>query len=263
MRFILALILLLCLPLLPAADPVPLGTEGAIQITCANKPLDIIYSEDYPPLQLRIVKRELINDEQQRVTLAWVSNRAGTYTLSDFLHYTDGSQLEVDAEMTAVEAFGILPENHDGAIHSVAASYNKPGLLYSTWLKMLGGLWAIGLIGLIIVTRGRRRKQTTMVPVVSISLAEHLRKLLRAADNKRISDSERATIERLIYTYWQRKLGLQKRPVQEAIPAMRADTEAGSALRDLDALFHRPDAKPDIDQVLAPYRQCSLAELET
>ncbi len=256
------LCLLICI-IAHASEAVPLGTEGRITITCEHKPIQIIYSEEHPGLNLRIIQSTTLDDGKQNVEIAWVSNRIGEHQLSDYLQYTDGSKLAIDDSITVVNAFGILPPDHDGAIHGQMAEIKQPFLLYQQWLIVLGIAWFVGLIVLIIVTRPKREEVEEVVVEPQLSLADHLRQLLSKSQSNSISEEDQARVERLIYIYWQRHLQISEKSVQEAIPLMRADAKAGPALLELDKLFHQRERSSNYDAALAPYTNISLAELES
>jgi hypothetical protein len=117
-------------------------------------------------------------------------------------------------------------------------------------------LWAASLF--LIVRHGRKPKSATFDEPVppEPTFAERLRPLVERAVTGSLSTEEKAALERMLITHWQRRLGLAQADGEELILRLREHPEAGVLLRALEDWLHRPpgSATIEVESVLAPYR---------
>jgi hypothetical protein len=183
----------------------------------------------------------------------------GTYNLADYLVRTDGSDADLPPLQVVVRA--TLPP---GQV--------LPRELEPTQLRWLGGyrvlvgfgivLWMIGLGALLFVGR-RKPPEKRAVAEASVSLADHLRPLVRAARDGSLAPQDRAALERTLISYWSRKLNLLDLQPAELMTRLREHDDAGPLITSLELWLHHPNpSEPiDLDQLLAPYANVNEMEL--
>jgi hypothetical protein len=128
-------------------------------------------------------------------------------------------------------------------------------------LVFVGALWIAGLLAIVFY---RRR-----APVADhdgaarpATLAERLQPLVTQAVNGRLSDSDKAELERLLLAYWRRRLDLEDAKPGVAMARLREHDEAGAILRQLEVWLHAPDMASNVDvaELLRPYRDIPADE---
>ncbi len=121
-------------------------------------------------------------------------------------------------------------------------------------------LWVVAFF--VIWRSGRRTKVVaTATPVHrEPTFAERISPLVERAAAGTLSADEKAALERLLITHWQRRLNLTTANGDELILRLRQHSEAGVLLRALEDWLHRPPGRGEVqvESFLAPYRQ--LAE---
>jgi hypothetical protein len=176
----------------------------------------------------------------------------GTFDLKDYLKRKDGSST-ADLPALQVEIRTLLPPGQVQP-HELTASAGPALGGYRFWLVVGGVVWGVGLLAIVFVGRQRRRAgaDTTSRPV---TLAARLRPLVEQARVGALSIAERAELERLLLTFWQRRLGVAEARPQEVFATLRQHAEAGPLLVQLERWLHRPGAADNVDvaTLLAPY----------
>ena len=76
---------------------------------------------------------------------------------------------------------------------------------------------------------------------------------------------EQAALERMMLTFWQKRLNLQEVRAAQAILKLKEHDEAGPIFRALEDWLHRPDpvaSEIKLAELLEPYRNLPAEELE-
>jgi hypothetical protein len=154
---------------------------------------------------------------------------------------------------------GLLPNPHNGWLEE--QSRRLPSLFggYRTALAIIVVLWVIAFF--VIWRSGRRTKviaDTTPVQRAP-TFAERIRPLVERAAAGTLSADEKAALERMLITHWQRRLNLTNADGDELILRLRQHGEAGVLLRALEDWLHRPPGRGEVqvENFLAPYRNLS------
>ena len=178
---------------------------------------------------------------------------SGRYDLGDWLVHKDGSPAaglpELPIEVESLLAPGqVLP--HDLAAHPVNGLGGYRALLAAALV-----VWVLGLAAILLVRR--RARLSAQAPVArSVSLAERLKPLVQGAMEGKLDSHGQAELERLLLTYWRRRLDLGQLDPRAAIVVLRDHPEAGMLLRQVEAWLHMPggDRATDVVAILRPYR---------
>jgi hypothetical protein len=203
------------------------------------KPLD----DRKLPIVLRIAAA-FPHGTTYRYDLVYYGLDAGTYDLKDYLRRKDGSST-ADLPALKVEIKTLLPPGQirPHALETAAGPWLGG---YRLWLVVGGIVWGLGLLAILLVGRKRRWAKTASSNQ-PVTMAERLRPYVEAARTGSLSASERAELERLLLTFWQRRLGLESAKPQEAFAALRQHPDAGPLLKQLEDWLHRPQPARDVD----------------
>lgn len=184
----------------------------------------------------------------------------GEYDLTDFLMREDGTETGELPEVK-VEIRSLLPP---GQI--------QPNALSSRWWPGLGGyktvaivavvLWGAGLLALIFV--GRKRKIHSAAANRKQTLAELLKDRLQAATKNELPTDQYAELERMLQTFWRKRLNLNNFPHDEAIRRMRKHEQSGPLMMQLERWMHSPnrDETVDLGKLLEPYENIPVDDLD-
>lgn len=176
----------------------------------------------------------------------------GQFDLSEWLERKDGSSTD-DLPSIDVNIQSLLPT---GQI--------EPNELESGMLPRLGGyrnvaiglaaLWTAVLLGLIFL--GRRKSNVVAAQEKKITLAELLKSRIEAAMENRMDSSQYAELERMLFGYWRKRLGLDSLSPEQALAEIKNHEEAGPLMNQLEQWMHNPAADRDVDlaQLVAPFR---------
>ena len=177
----------------------------------------------------------------------------GEYDATDYLVRADGSPAG-ELPPVRVVVYSVLPADRATPRSVPFHGTPRPGH-YRMWLVALGAAWVVGLAGLLLAGRIRRSWSGDDRPE-GPTLADRLRPLVYRAQEGELTSAERAELERLLITFWQRKLELHDAAPAELMAALRSHEEAGVLLRQLEEWLHRPEPRPpaDLESLLAPYR---------
>ncbi|QDU56538.1 hypothetical protein [Aeoliella mucimassa] len=214
------------------------------------------------PFILRLVQSHP-HGTSHRYTFEYYALEPGEYNLVEYLEPTDGQQaVELPATMVTVTA--ILPP---GQI--------EPNMLESAPLPRVGGYWTWVLLGFLawlaigyaILTVGKKRSAALEASSEERprTLADRLRPTVEAAVAGELTQAELAELERVLFAFWRKRLGLDHIPAAEARRKVLEHPEGGQLLRQLEAWLHRPDddMPVDIPELLAPYRNLPSESLTT
>jgi hypothetical protein len=175
----------------------------------------------------------------------------GKFNLADWLERKDGSTTDNLPEIE-VEIQSLLP-----------AGQIQPNELESGLLPRLGGyrnvaillalLWTLVLFGLIFL--GRKKSRADAQPEKELSLAELLKARIETAMENRMDSSQYAELERMLFGFWRKRLGLTSVSAAQALATIKQDENAGPLMIQLEQWMHNPAASRDVDlgQLLAPF----------
>ncbi len=197
-----------------------------------------------------------------RYTFRFSGLEPGSYDLSEWLVRKDGSP-PGDLPIVPVTIETLLP-----------AGQVTPNELPVGWLPRLGGykvvmsaaaiLWSLML--LVLIFGGRRKKQKAEVESVpQRSLADLLKERLEAGLENNVSPQQYAELERMLFSWWRKRLGYESIPADEALKQIRSNEHAGPLMLQLEQWMHRPAGsrqEVDLAKLLEPYRHLSVTELE-
>ena len=208
------------------------------------------------PVILRILER-VPQGTQQRYSIEYYGFEPGTFDLLDFLVRADGQELDGAPEVL-VTIEPILPVEDMEPRDLAVQEFDSVGG-YRFWMIFLGIAWGVGL--LVILLAGRRfgwRKERA-VPRGPLTLADRLRPLVESARAGTLDRSRKAELERLLLTYWRRRLNLLDVRPERAFAALRSHAEAGPLVRSLEEWLHRPGGAEDVEVevLLRPYANVS------
>jgi len=222
------------------------------QIVLAGTELEAKPIEDRKtPVVLRIVAT-YPHGTAFRYDLEYYALEPGKFDLRDQLKRKDGSTVD-DLPPLPIEVASLLPPGQIVPHSLVARSAPKLGG-YRLLLGLTLTVWIIGLALLLI--RRRARHATLAVQVRPRTLAERLQPLVTAAMAGQLTPEGRAELERLLLTYWRRRLALQDGDPVTALTTLRNHDEAGALLRVVESWLHKPEGAGEVDiaALLAPYR---------
>ena len=194
-----------------------------------------------------------------RYDLSFYGLEPGRYNVAGYLQRKDGSATD-GLKPIWVEVDSSLPS---GAVapHALELRSTPRPSRYRMWLVAAGVVWTLGLIALLVAGRFRKKWEERS-DARQATLADRLRPLVVKAQQGELSSSERAELERLLISFWQRKLQLHDVPPAEMMSTLRSHADAGPLLKQLEAWLHhpRPEMPQDIESLLAPYRNIRDSE---
>ncbi len=219
------------------------------------RPID----DDTSTIVLRIVET-FPHGSDFRYDLVYYGLEPGAYDLVEFLQHTDGSPPQ-GVPPIEVRIEPVLPA---GQIEPNKLSPTPVPRLggYQTWLIVAGIIWLLGLPLILLI--GRRRRQAVRQRRQPTTLAERLQPIVVEAIEGKAPQSKLAELERLLVTYWRRRLDLEHVRASEAIAALRVHPEAGALLNALERWLHAPGSSEEVDlaELLRPYRNLPPDALE-
>jgi len=242
------------------ASPPTVGMEGQLEVILPEAGLTPRVPERRAPLLLRIAYTRP-HGTLTLYDLRYVGRVPRTFDLRDYLVTTNGIPATNLAAL-AVSIAGVLPNPHNGWLEEEAA--RAPSLFggYRTVAVIVIVLWVAAFF--VILRVGRKPKAVEIVTPVEHppTFAERIRPLVERAAAGKISGDEKASLERMLITHWQRRLGLHEANGTELISRLREHGEAGPLLRALEEWLHRPpgNSTVQVETVLAPYRDLPAEE---
>jgi hypothetical protein len=264
-----AFLMMVCLlPLLTAGDitaaedPSSSVTKGNVgmsiqldQVVITGPELEVIpLSDEKQPLVLRI-EAVWSHGSDFRYDFSFYGLEPGTFDLKSQLRRKDGSSLE-EVQSIPVIIESILPP---GKAEPAALEHHfipVPGG-YKQWMTTLGILWIAGLIG--IAWSMRKRKKTgdaASDATPPLSLGEKLEPLVKAVAAGNVSGNEKAELERLLLTFWSKKLDLKDLKSSKRIQKLKEHPEAKTLICAVEKWLHSPESvdEAEIQSILKPYR---------
>ena len=184
----------------------------------------------------------------------------GLHDLGDWLERIDGSSNALPE--IPIEILSLLPP---GQV--------EPNALETGWLPRLGGyrnvligasiLW--GLVFLFLVFGGRKKDEPPAEIATQESLADLLKTRLDAVQNNEMPTEQYAELERMMFAFWRRRLGLENMDTAEALRTIHDHPEAGPLMKQLEQWIHNPESDKHINLsvLLEPFRCIPANEAET
>lgn len=202
-------------------------------------------------------------DDANIYDFEFIGLEPGTFDLVQALQRIDGVEMEAMPEVM-VEVASVLPP---GQVEpSAVGAQEVEGLGgYRRFLWTIGIVWGVGVLlfaGLFVWRRSQRPSRVDHS--VRESLADKLRPQIQAAIDGALTDAGLAELERMLTTYWVRRLGLGEADTVTAHRRIRAHAQAGPLMRKLEEWLHSPTRDDDIDlaQLLEPYRDLPADQQE-
>jgi hypothetical protein len=194
-----------------------------------------------------------------RYDLEYYALEPGRYDLRDYLKRKDGTStsdlpplvIEVESLLAAGQ---VLP-------HDLSAGPTLWLGGYQIVIATIAVAWIAGLCT--ILWLGRRRRLSSEHAVKrTVSLAERLRQLIDKAMHGNLARQDQAEIERLLLTYWRKRLNWDDLEPAAAITRLRDHEEAGVLLRQLEAWLHKPGGTGEVDiaAILQPYHDLPVEQ---
>ncbi len=207
------------------------------------------------------VKNVFAHGDGFRYDLSYQGFEPGDYDLSKWLVRKDGSATD-GLPGIPVTVRSVLPPGQQKP-HEIDAGKLPSVGGYTGRAILAAVVWVVVLLGLIFVGRSRKRKTKHEDSVVS--LADLLKDRLAAAENGEMTSSQYAELERVLFSMWRRRLGLEAMPAADAVQKIREDEKAGPLMRQMEAWIHSPsrDANLDLAELLNPYRDIPANELKS
>ena len=243
------------------ALPPTVGMEGQVEVILPEAGLTPKSPDRHAPVLLRIAYTRP-HGTLTLYDLRYMGRVPGKFDLRDYLVTTNGNPATNLAALP-VSIAGVLPNPHNGWLEEQAL--HTPSLFggYRTLAAIIVVLWVIAFF--VILRVGRKLKPAPVAAPVQRppTFAERIRPLVERAAAGKISADEKATLERMLITHWQRRLALREVTGEELIARLREHGEAGALLRALEDWLHRPPggATVQVEVVLAPYRDLPVEEV--
>ena len=249
-------------PLILSSNAMPptVGMEGQLEAILPEAGLMPKSPDRRAPLLLRIAYTRP-HGTLTLYDLRYLGRVPGKFDLRDYLVTTNGNPATNLAALP-VSISGVLPTPHNGWLEEPAL--HAPSLFggYRALATIVFVLWVFAFF--VILRVGRKPKPRTVVAPVQRppTFAERIRPLVERAAAGKISADEKALLERMLITHWQRRLALREANGEELIARLRQHGEAGALLRALEDWLHRPPGKAtvQVESVLAPYRDLPAEE---
>jgi len=240
--------------------PPTVGMEGQLEVILPEAGLTSRVPDRRAPLLLRVAYTRP-HGTLTFYDLRYIGRVPGQYDLREFLVTTNRTPA-TNLPALSVSIAGVLPTPHNGWLEEQAL--HAPSLLggYRAAVAVVVALWVAAFFVILRVGRKQKAVVTALPATPTPTFAERIRPLVERAAAGTISADEKASLERMLITHWQRRLGLRDASAGELITRLRAHDEAGTLLRALEDWLHRPpgNATVRVDSVLAPYRDLPTEE---
>ncbi len=246
------------------ASDLPSSTVGmpvrVEQLVLPGSELEPVPLDDTTPIVIRI-DAVYPHGTAFRYDLVYYGLEPGDYDLRTWLRRKDGTSTD-DLAPLPVTIASLLPA---GQVEPHGLEFARLPWLggYRLLMVLAAVLWLAGLVWLLFP---RRRQRVAAVEEVAprLSLADRLRPLVTDAMAGRLAPAKLAELERALVRYWRRRLGFEDLAPGEALERLRAHSEAGPLITQLEAWLHRPagSAAVDVNALLAPYQKISPEELD-
>ena len=243
-----------------SATPPTVGMEGQLDVALPLAGLITLPGDHRAPLVLRIAATQP-HGSLTRYDLRYHGRVPGPHDLRMYLFTAEG-QPATNLPALTIKVAGVLPSPHNGWLEEQA---HAAPTLFSSYRALLIGVGILWAVAFFVIRRVSRIPKSEFTPVTTarpLSFAERIRPLVERAAAGQLTAEEKATLERMLITHWQRRLNLSETNAGELIRHLRQHPEAGALLRALEDWLHRPPGRAAVrvEEFLAPYRK--LEDLE-
>ena len=250
-----------CLSMLLSAPCLSMGQENRNPTVGAAGNLDQLILpgteltgkplQEGDPIVVRVLQ-SFPHGDSYRYDIRFYGMEPGKFDVSKWLVRKDGSSTN-DLPEIVVEVQSLLPP---GQIEPNELSYG--------WLPKLGGyrrvvivaavLWCLVLA--LLVFAGRQKAVATKKPEHKLTLADLLEERLEAVINNRMEPAQYAELERMLFAFWQKQLGLENETTDKAMALIKKNEEAGPLMNQLELWLHSPQSSRDVElgNLLKPFR---------
>jgi len=236
------------------AQPPTVGMEGQLVVILPEAGLTTKAPDLHTPVHLRIAYTRP-HGTLTHYDLRYIGRVSGEHDLRDYLFTTNGFPA-TNLPALKVSVIGLLAEPYNGWLEP--QGIRVPSLFggYRGISIVVVVLWILALF--VIIRFGRKSKTVTLEVQTQRppTFAERLRPLIERAAAGQLTAEEKAMLERMLLTHWQRRLDLTGKNGDEVMARLRQHPEAGVLLGALEDWLHRPpgSVKVEVERVLAPYR---------
>ncbi len=198
-----------------------------------------------------------------RYDLEFYGLDSGEFNLSDYLRRKDqASTAEIDKIMIRIDSLlgpGQVEPTELVSKQSRFSSYYLPVLIVGS------GLWLLGLLMILFYGRGKTRRP--IEETKNVTVADRLRPLVESAMSGTIQSEQQAELERVLSSFWSKKLRLNHLPASELRSKLRQHPEAGKLLDQIDIWLHKPksngktangESTIELTKLLEPYQSTEM-----
>jgi len=261
------LLILACSSAFAEEENLTVGVSGTVEqvILPGSEMIVKPITDRLNPIVLRI-GQVFPHGDSFRYELHYQGMEPGTYNLVDFLTRKDGSPMG-DVEPIEVKIHSLLPPGQVIPNPVREVPVDSMGS-YTPWAIAVAVIWATGLLCLIFL--GRKRRQSSAVKERQQTLGDLIQDRLQAAKDKRLTPGQYAELERLLLTFWRKRLGLEHMTLEQSTKTIRNHKDAGPLVKKLEHWMHSPDNDPtpnagedaDLAKLIEPYHAMPVELLE-
>ena len=217
------------------------------------------------PVVVRIVET-FPHGTDFRYDLEFYGLEPGEFNLSDYLRRKDQSDTK-EIEPIYIQIDSLLGP---GQVEPTELEV-KPSRFSSFYLPVLlvgAGFWLLGLLMILFYGRGKTKRPVEEAK--NITVADRLKPLVEAAMAGNIESEQQAELERVLSSFWGKKLRLNHLPATELRTKLRQHPEAGKLLEQIDDWLHKPNSNEsnsngtvtvDVANLLKPYQSTDMEDV--
>ncbi|MEW4452036.1 hypothetical protein AB1L30_05060 [Bremerella sp. JC817] len=190
-------------------------------------------------------------DQGFRYDFEYYALEPGQHNLIDYLTPAEGEPLAEPSELW-VQVTSELTENQSLSLQGILFRATSWFRTYTVlfWMAVIG--WIAGLVWILRV--GKKKEAPAVAPQQIQTPWARLQEKIGHKPIEELTGSEKAEIERLVYTIWYRLKGSDQ-SASEAFVALKQDPDAGPMLLKLEQWLHVPAGEAiDLDDVLRQLR---------
>ena len=208
---------------------------------------------------LRIVD-SFVHGDGFRYDFEYYAFEPGQYNLADYLQLADGS-IPAELPNLTVEVTNIKPAD-EAPIPNPLVQRKLGFRTFYLSVALIGSiLWLIGLLAILFWGRGKTKRNIRTKKQKTV--ADRLRPLVDKAARGDLDTREQAELERVIDSFWRKKLRIEHLPAKKFRETLRSHPEASKLLSKLDVWLHRPrqNGDSDVSSLLEPFQQLSEEDI--